>query len=181
MVAKVTLLPAKAQTVETATGSTSTVVPVKLHGLEASLSVDTMDLLADGKVGIKANINNGAAEIILPNGFQHTPEPGRFGYPLGFDSGFFGALVVGLAGDNGRFGRGVAFLDDLDPPALAVAFSVLIDRMDKDLLCSCFNGGDGNGEVFFIDHFHLIYSQQQLFLGSIVSRGRLFMRIGILP
>ena len=77
-------LPAKAQTVETATGSTSTVVPVKLHGLEASLSVDTMDLLADGKVGIKANINNGAAEIILPNGFQHTPEPGRFGYPLGF-------------------------------------------------------------------------------------------------
>ncbi len=77
-------LPAKAQTVETATGSTSTVVPVKLHGLEASLSVDTMDLLAYGKVGIKANINNGAAEIILPNGFQHTPEPGRFGYPLGF-------------------------------------------------------------------------------------------------
>ena len=57
---------------------------MKLHGLEASLSVDTMDLLADGKVGIKANINNGAAEIILPNGFQHTPEPGRFGYPLGF-------------------------------------------------------------------------------------------------
>ena len=77
-------LPAKAQSVTTAAGTTVTAVPVKLSGLEASLSLDTMDLLAGGKVGLKASINSGAAEVILPAGFTHTPEPGRFGYPLGF-------------------------------------------------------------------------------------------------
>ena len=77
-------LPAKAQPVTTAAGTTITAVPVKLSGLEASLSLDTMDLLAGGKVGLKASINSGAAEVILPAGFTHTPEPGRFGYPLGF-------------------------------------------------------------------------------------------------
>ena len=77
-------LPAKAQSVTTAAGTAITVVPVKLSGLEASLSLDTMDLLAGGKVGLKASINSGAAEVILPAGFTHTPEPGRFGYPLGF-------------------------------------------------------------------------------------------------
>ena len=77
-------LPAKAQSVTTAAGTAITAVPVKLSGLEASLSLDTMDLLAGGKVGLKASINSGAAEVILPAGFTHTPEPGRFGYPLGF-------------------------------------------------------------------------------------------------
>ncbi len=77
-------LPAKAQSVTTAAGTAITAVPVKLSGLEASLSLDTMDLLATGKVGLKASINSGAAEVILPAGFTHTPEPGRFGYPLGF-------------------------------------------------------------------------------------------------
>ena len=77
-------LPAKAQSVTTAAGTAVTAVPVKLSGLEASLSLDTMDLLAGGKVGLKASINSGAAEVILPAGFTHTPEPGRFGYPLGF-------------------------------------------------------------------------------------------------
>ena len=68
-------LPAKAQSVTTAAGTAITAVPVKLSGL---------DLLAGGKVGLKASINSGAAEVILPAGFTHTPEPGRFGYPLGF-------------------------------------------------------------------------------------------------
>ena len=77
-------LPAKAQSVTTAAGTTVTAVPVKLSGLEASIYLDTMDLLATGKVGLKASINSGAAEVILPAGFTHTPEPGRFGYPLGF-------------------------------------------------------------------------------------------------
>ena len=76
--------PAKAQPVTTAAGTTITAVPVKLSGLEASIYLDTMDLLATGKVGLKASINSGAAEVILPAGFTHTPEPGRFGYPLGF-------------------------------------------------------------------------------------------------
>jgi hypothetical protein len=77
-------LPAKAQSVTTAAGTTVTAVPVKLYGMEASIYLDTMDLLAGGKVGLKASINSGAAEVILPAGFTHTPEPGRFGYPLGF-------------------------------------------------------------------------------------------------
>jgi len=77
-------LPAKAQSVTTAAGTAITVVPVKLYGMEASIYLDTMDLLATGKVGLKASINSGAAEVILPAGFTHTPEPGRFGYPLGF-------------------------------------------------------------------------------------------------
>ena len=93
-------LPAKAQSVTTAAGTSITAVPVKLYGLNASLSVPTVDLLANGKVGLKASINNGDAEVILPAGFIHTPEPGRIGYPLGFqkdprDSDLMTGLVKG--------------------------------------------------------------------------------------
>ena len=77
-------MPAKAQTVTTATGESATVVSAKLYGLGASLSVDTMATLADSKVGLRANLDNGAAEIVIPGGFTMPTGTGVLAYSLGF-------------------------------------------------------------------------------------------------
>ena len=77
-------MPAKAQTVTTATGESTTVVSAKLYGLGASLSVDTMATLAGSKVGLRANLDNGAAEVVIPGGFTMPTGTGVLGYSLGF-------------------------------------------------------------------------------------------------
>lgn len=77
-------MPAKAQTVTTAGGESATVVSTKLYGLSATLSVGAMETLADSKVGLRASLDNGAAEVIIPGGFTMPTGTGVLAYSLGF-------------------------------------------------------------------------------------------------
>jgi len=97
-------LPAKAQTVTTANGASATVVSAKLYGLDATLSVDTMQALADSKVGLRANLDNGAAEVIIPGGFTMPTGAGVLGYSLGFqaDPVFSNIMKSDVKGENAK-------------------------------------------------------------------------------
>ena len=81
-------LPASAETVTTASGSSLTVIPVKLTSSSAALSLGTAELLGSGssKVGLQASIDNGAMTVTIPGGFGRVTEPGRIFYPLGLDT-----------------------------------------------------------------------------------------------
>jgi len=94
----------KVQNVATAAGTTVPAVPVKLYGLSANLSVDTMETLATGKTGLKVNLDNGAAEVLIPAGFQMPQNPGVLAYPLGHQKDPYGANLMKAAvkGDNAK-------------------------------------------------------------------------------
>lgn len=76
--------PAKVQNVTTAAGATIPAVSVKLYGIDAYLSVDSMETMADASVGLQVNLNNGAAGILIPGGFPFVDEPMRMSYLLGY-------------------------------------------------------------------------------------------------
>jgi len=84
----------KVQNVATAAGTTVPAVPVKLYGLSASLSIDTMEAIATGKTGLKVNLDNGAAEVLIPAGFTMPKNTGVLAYPLGHQKDPYGANLM---------------------------------------------------------------------------------------
>lgn len=76
--------PAKVQNVTTAAGATIPAVSVKLYGVDAYLSVNSMETMADASVGLQVNLDNGAAGILIPGGFPFVDEPMRMSYLLGY-------------------------------------------------------------------------------------------------
>jgi hypothetical protein len=79
-------LPKEVVNATTAGGATVPAIPVKLTTGSANLYVGTADLIGSGKVGLLANVNNGAMTVLLPGGFGKVSEAGRVYYPLDFES-----------------------------------------------------------------------------------------------
>lgn len=79
-------LPKEVINATTAGGATVPAIPVKLTTGSANLFVGTADLIGAGKVGLLANVNNGAMTVLLPGGFGKVSEPGRVYFPLDFES-----------------------------------------------------------------------------------------------
>lgn len=85
-IAKGEAVPSKVQTVTTASGASASVVSAKLYGLNATLSLSTMETLAGSTVGLRANLDNGAAEVVIPGGFQMPTGTGVLAYSLGYQN-----------------------------------------------------------------------------------------------
>ena len=94
----------KVQTYTTAAGASVPAVPVKMYGLNASLSVDTMETLAAGKTGLNVTLDNGAAGVLVPAGFPMAREPDRLGYSLGWQKDPLNTNLMKSAvkGDNAK-------------------------------------------------------------------------------
>lgn len=78
--------PGKQQTAATADGRQVTVVPVKLFGLSASLPVDALETIAEGTIGLRVVLDNGAAEVLIPAGFRMPAGTGVLAYGLGWQA-----------------------------------------------------------------------------------------------
>lgn len=76
----------KVQNFTTAAGTSVPAVSVKLYGFDVSLSIDMMRTLAQGSTGLKVNLNNGAAHVLIPPAFDFPSSPGVLGYDLAYQS-----------------------------------------------------------------------------------------------
>jgi len=98
-------LPAKAQTVSTASGKDITVIPVKMSSGDA-ISLDTADLLGSGsdKMGLQANVNGGAMIVTIPGGFGKVTDPSRIYFPMIYDANpyFADKLLASVKGENAK-------------------------------------------------------------------------------
>lgn len=74
----------RVQTYPTAAGADVPAVTVKLYGWGAGLSLETMRTLAEGTTGLRVNLNNGAAQVLIPAGFTMPNIPGVLGYNLAY-------------------------------------------------------------------------------------------------
>lgn len=74
----------RVQTYPTAAGADVPAVTVKLYGWGAGLSLETMRTLAEGTTGLRVNLNNGAAYVLIPAGFTMPNIPGVLGYNLAY-------------------------------------------------------------------------------------------------
>lgn len=74
----------KVQTYTTAAGTSVPAVSVKLYGFDAGLSLEMMRTLAEGSTGLRVNLNNGAAQVLIPAGFDMPNIPGVLGYTLAY-------------------------------------------------------------------------------------------------
>lgn len=75
---------AKVQNVATAGGDAVSAVSVKMYGASACLTIDNMKTLASGTTGLNVDLNNGAAQILIPAGFTMPGSAGVIAYPIGF-------------------------------------------------------------------------------------------------
>lgn len=74
----------KVQSYIAADGASVPAVSVKLYGFGAGLSLETMRTLAEGSTGLRVNLDNGAAQVLIPAGFPMPNIPGVLGYALGY-------------------------------------------------------------------------------------------------
>lgn len=74
----------KVQSYTAADGASVPAVSVKLYGFGAGLSLETMRTLAEGSTGLRVNLDNGAAQVLIPAGFPMPNIPGVLGYALGY-------------------------------------------------------------------------------------------------
>lgn len=97
-------LPKEVVNATTAGGATVPAIPVKLTTGSANLYVGTADLIGSGKVGLLANVNNGAMTVLLPGGFGKVNEAGRVYYPLDFESNsrFAAEMLSAVQGENAK-------------------------------------------------------------------------------
>ncbi|MCI8815872.1 MAG: hypothetical protein HFF15_03465 [Angelakisella sp.] len=97
-------LPKEVVNVTTAGGATVPAIPVKLTTGSANLYVGTADLIGSGKVGLLANVNNGAMTVLLPGGFGKVNEAGRVYYPLDFESNprYAAEMLSAVQGENAK-------------------------------------------------------------------------------
>lgn len=97
-------LPKEIVNVTTAGGATVPAIPVKLTTGSANLYVGTADLIGSGKVGLLANVNNGAMTVLLPGGFGKVNEAGRVYYPLDFESNprYAAEMLSAVQGENAK-------------------------------------------------------------------------------
>ena len=97
-------LPKEVVNATTAGGATVPAIPVKLTTGSANLYVGTADLIGSGKVGLLANVNNGAMTVLLPGGFGKVSEAGRVYYPLDFESSprYAAEMLSAVQGENAK-------------------------------------------------------------------------------
>lgn len=97
-------LPKEVVNATTAGGATVPAIPVKLTTGSANLYVGTADLIGSGKVGLLANVNNGAMTVLLPGGFGKVNEAGRVYYPLDFESSprYAAEMLSAVQGENAK-------------------------------------------------------------------------------
>lgn len=57
---------------------------MKMYGTSASIPIDSMKTLASGTTGLNVDLNNGAAQILIPAGFTMPSNTGVIAYPIGF-------------------------------------------------------------------------------------------------
>lgn len=97
-------LPKEVVNATTAGGATVPAIPVKLTTGSANLYVGTADLIGSGKVGLLANVNNGAMTVLLPGGFGKVSEAGRVYYPLDFESNprYAAEMLSAVQGENAK-------------------------------------------------------------------------------
>lgn len=88
---------AKVQNVATAAGTTVPAVSVKMQGVDAHLSAGSMETMADASVGLRVNLDGGAAEILIPGGFPAENDPLRIYYPVGYQKDpYYAGLMKSL-------------------------------------------------------------------------------------
>lgn len=70
----------------TADGTSVPLVSVELSGAGVAISVDTMKLLSESRVGLRAVLNKGAAEVVIPGGFEADKDRSIVRYPIGYQA-----------------------------------------------------------------------------------------------
>lgn len=101
-------LPKEAVKTTIAGGAGITVIPLKLTSGSASLGTDIFNTIgsAPATVGLKLTVSSGvaggSAEIIIPGGFGKITEPGRFNFPMDYETKAASndTMLKAVKGDN---------------------------------------------------------------------------------
>lgn len=69
-------------------------VTVKLYKIGASIPVPIMRMVAEGSTALMVDLDNGAAQLLIPPGFSMTDDPRRVYYPVGrWQSSYYTDLI----------------------------------------------------------------------------------------